>query len=77
MASRLSHELRTPIAVVKSSLDMLSHVDDSQQQAIFVERAQSGVNRLSTILNSMSEATRLEHAIAQEDLEPFNLVKVS
>ncbi|GFD90758.1 proteobacterial dedicated sortase system histidine kinase [Tenacibaculum sp. KUL152] len=76
MASRLSHELRTPIAVVKSSLDMLSHVDDSQQQAIFVERAQSGVNRLSTILNSMSEATRLEHAIAQEDLEPFNLVKV-
>ena len=76
MASRLSHELRTPIAVVKSSLDMLSHVNDGEQQAVFVERAQSGVNRLSTILNSMSEATRLEQAIAQEDLEPFNLVKV-
>ena len=76
MASRLSHELRTPIAVVKSSLDMLSHVNDGEQQAVFVERAQSGVNRLSTILNSMSEATRLEQAIAQEDLEPFNLVEV-
>lgn len=76
MASRLSHELRTPIAVVKSSLDMLSHVDEEQQQAMFVERAQSGVNRLSTILNSMSEATRLEQAIAQEDFEPFNIVEV-
>ena len=64
MASRLSHELRTPIAVVKSSLDMLSHDSNAQQQKVFVERAQSGVNRLSTILNSMSEATRLEHAIA-------------
>lgn len=76
MASRLSHELRTPIAVVKSSLDMLGHVDDKQQQEVFVTRAQSGVNRLSTILNSMSEATRLEQAIAQEDLVTFNLVKV-
>ncbi|WP_287498892.1 proteobacterial dedicated sortase system histidine kinase, partial [Alteromonas sp. AO-Serp] len=76
MASRLSHELRTPIAVVKSSLDMLTQVNDADQQAVFVERAQSGVNRLSTILNSMSEATRLEQAIQQEDLEPFDLVKV-
>ena len=76
MASRLSHELRTPIAVVKSSLDMLSHVSDTSQQAVFVERAQSGVNRLSTILNSMSEATRLEQAIAQEDMAQFNIVEV-
>ena len=76
MASRLSHELRTPIAVVKSSLDMLSHVNDTSQQAVFVERAQSGVNRLSTILNSMSEATRLEQAIAQEDMAQFNIVEV-
>ena len=70
MASRLSHELRTPIA------DMLSHVNDTSQQAVFVERAQSGVNRLSTILNSMSEATRLEQAIAQEDMAQFNIVEV-
>lgn len=76
MASRLSHELRTPIAVVKSSLDMLSHVNDTSQQGVFVERAQSGVNRLSTILNSMSEATRLEQAIAQEDMAQFNIVEV-
>ena len=76
MASRLSHELRTPIAVVKSSLDMLTHVSDADQQAVFVERAQSGVNRLSSILNSMSEATRLEQAIAQEDMASFNIVEV-
>ena len=55
---------------------MLTQVNDADQQAVFVERAQSGVNRLSTILNSMSEATRLEQAIEQEDLVTFNLVKV-
>ncbi|WP_218313154.1 proteobacterial dedicated sortase system histidine kinase [Alteromonas antoniana] len=76
MASRLSHELRTPIAVVKSSLDTLSHIDDREEQAVFISRAQSGISRLSTILNSMSEATRLEHAIAQEDIETFDVTKV-
>ncbi|CAD5249759.1 Proteobacterial dedicated sortase system histidine kinase [Alteromonas sp. 38] len=101
MASRLSHELRTPIAVVKSSLDALSQVSaqdstqaktqqpntsqedqanavvqSSTQQDVFVQRAQSGISRLSSILNAMSEATRLEQAIAQEDVTTFNLIDV-
>ncbi|GEA12865.1 proteobacterial dedicated sortase system histidine kinase [Alteromonas sp. KUL49] len=76
MASRLSHELRTPIAVVKSSLDTLSQVSTNEENNVFVERAQSGITRLSKILNSMSEATRLEQAIATEESIPFELNKV-
>jgi len=81
MASRLSHELRTPIAVVKSSLDALSQVSaqasaSQEEQDIFVQRAQSGISRLSSILNAMSEATHLEQAIAQEDVTTFNMIDV-
>ncbi|MBU3023914.1 proteobacterial dedicated sortase system histidine kinase [Aestuariibacter sp. A3R04] len=76
MASRLSHELRTPIAVVRSSLDTIGEIKDPAQQGLLIERAQSGIARLSTILNSMSEATRLEHAIAQEDPESFDAKQV-
>ncbi|MDC8829932.1 proteobacterial dedicated sortase system histidine kinase [Alteromonas gilva] len=76
MASRLSHELRTPIAVVRSSLDTLTQVQDASQQQVFLSRAQSGISRLSSILNSMSEATRLEQAISQEDRERFDAVSV-
>lgn len=76
MASRLSHELRTPIAVVRSSLDTLTQVQDPQQQQVFIERAQSGIGRLSSLLNSMSEATRLEQAISQEETEDFDVVTV-
>ncbi len=76
MASRLSHELRTPIAVVRSSLDTLNQVQDPDQQQVFLSRAQSGISRLSSILNSMSEATRLEQAISQEDTEQFDLTRV-
>lgn len=76
MASRLSHELRTPIAVVRSSLETLPEIQDPKQQEVFLSRAQSGVNRLSSILNSMSEATRLEQAISQEETERFDLLNV-
>lgn len=76
MASRLSHELRTPVAVVRSSLDTIGQIQDQTKQQEFIERAQTGISRLSTILNSMSEATRLEQAIAQEEREEFDLVKV-
>ena len=76
MASRLSHELRTPVAVVRTSLDMLESCQDTTQQAQFITRAQTGLSRLSKILNSMSEATRLEQAIAREEHECFAVVQV-
>jgi two-component system, OmpR family, sensor histidine kinase ChvG len=73
MAGRVSHEFRTPIAVVRSSLDNLrQHVlpDDAN---VYVSRAQEGIERLSIILNRMSEATKLEQTLQQAERERFDL----
>lgn len=76
VASRLSHELRTPVAVVKSSLENLELIKNknSQDANVFIGRAQDGLARLSHILQSMSEATRLEHLIERSDKQPIELV---
>lgn len=76
MASRLSHELRTPVAIVNSSLDNLMLDPDASDRHVYVERAKQGISRLSKILNSMSEATRLEEAIKRTDKEVFLLAEV-
>ncbi|MCL1126016.1 proteobacterial dedicated sortase system histidine kinase [Shewanella surugensis] len=76
MSSRLSHELRTPVAVVRSSLEHLSLQPLAPTANKYVIRAQEGVNRLSMILNNMSEATRLEESIAQAETEIFPLSDV-
>lgn len=76
MASRLSHELRTPVAVVNSSLDNLMLDPDASDRDVYVDRAKQGISRLSKILNSMSEATRLEEAIKRTDKEVFKLSEV-
>lgn len=80
MSSRLSHELRTPVAIVNSSLENLAmnakEQDDENGNAEYIERAQHGIKRLSKILTNMSEATRLENAIQRSDVEDFNVDEV-
>jgi dedicated sortase system histidine kinase len=76
LAGRLSHELRTPVAVVRSSLDNLKQVELPEGSRIYVQRAEEGLTRLSMIFTRMSEATRLEQSLASVERERFDLGKV-
>jgi len=76
MASRLSHELRTPIAVVRSSLDNLKLSLLPDDARVYMERAQQGLNRLTHILTRMTEATRLEQSVGDDERERFDLARV-
>jgi signal transduction histidine kinase len=76
LASRLSHELRTPIAVVRSSLDNLQGDAVSAGAHVYVERAQGGLDRLAQILTRMSEATRLEQSIGLAEFERLDLAEL-
>ncbi len=86
MSSRLAHELRTPIAVVRTSLENLTMAPLSTNPPIenqlsdkniaYIERAQIGLNRLNLILINMSEATRLEQMLKSTEKHAFNFVEV-
>lgn len=76
MASRLSHELRTPIAVVRSSLDNLKATPLPDESRVYMARAQEGLSRLTQILTRMAEAARLEQSLSDVDREEFDLVTV-
>jgi len=73
MASKLSHELRTPLAVVRSSLDNLELENLPESAKPYTQRANEGIARLSNILTSINEATRLEQALQSSQAETFNL----
>jgi signal transduction histidine kinase len=75
LSRRLAHELRTPVSVVRSSLEHLeARVSGDDHR--YVERAQNGVMRLTGILNSMSEAARLEQSLDKDDVTVFDLTTV-
>ena len=73
MAGRLSHELRTPIAVVRSSLENLKLAANAEEARRYIERAEQGLARLNTILQRMSEASRLEQGLRTAERERFDL----
>lgn len=79
---KLSHELKTPLAIVRSSIENLSINEQLfisehfEEVSTYLRRADEGTKRLSLIIQSMSEASRLEKSIANTEKEPFNLTEV-
>lgn len=76
MSSRLSHELRTPVTVVRSSLENLRMAGDEKESETYIQRAEEGIARLNLILTNMSEASRMEQILKTSDKEIFDLAKV-
>lgn len=72
MAGRLAHELRTPLAVVQSSLENLEGSSTNERE-VFLERARDGVKRLNQLVTRLSEAARLEQALQVAETEPVDL----
>jgi signal transduction histidine kinase len=73
LSRRLSHELNTPIAVVRSSLELLSKTASKEQSQVYMERAAGGIRRLDNLVKRMSEASALEASLTSEELEVIDL----
>jgi signal transduction histidine kinase len=76
LAGRLSHELRTPIAVVRSSLENLKLAPSPEEARTYIGRAEEGLARLTRILERMAEASRLEQSLRAAERERFDCVPV-
>jgi signal transduction histidine kinase len=76
LAGKLSHELKTPLAITRSSLDNLDGQALDAESRRFVQRAQEGVERQTTIVRAMSEASRLEAAIESAEWERVDLAEL-
>ena len=73
LAGRLSHELKTPIAISRSSLENLATHELDPQAQQYLERAQEGLDRQAAIVRAMSEAQRLEGSVRTADWEVIDL----
>ena len=73
MSGSLSHELRTPIAVVQSSLDQLQATQPGGSHGQYLIRAKDGIERLNLIVTRLSEATRLEQALQSTEKQEMDV----
>ena len=76
LGGKLTHELRTPLAIVSTSLDNLEHEVREPAAAPYLARLRDGAARLDSILVAMSAATRIEQAVNETQAEDFDLASV-
>ncbi|HUN72531.1 MAG TPA: ATP-binding protein [Steroidobacteraceae bacterium] len=76
LAGKLAHEIRTPLTIVRSSLENLESEEVSPAARQYLERARQGSERLNAILVAMGAATRVEEAIGNADRLRFDLTPV-
>ena len=71
LSRTLSHELRTPYSIVKSSLENMQL--NPEKSNLYLQRANQGLQSLGYILNSLSAARSLEQSIQDTDTETIDI----
>ncbi|MGI9264220.1 MAG: ATP-binding protein [Gammaproteobacteria bacterium] len=73
LSGKLTHELRTPMTVVGTSLENMAEDPSGTQSATYLQRARDGIERLRKMVNALGAATRMEESIASADHARFDL----
>jgi two-component system sensor histidine kinase ChvG len=81
LAGKLAHEIRTPLTIIRSSLENLESEASASggmgdNAKVYVARAREGSERLGAILTAMGAATRVEEAIAHSERQRFDLASL-
>jgi signal transduction histidine kinase len=76
LAGKLAHEIRTPLTIVRSSLENLEAEPEGVAARTYLERARQGSERLNAILLAMGAASRVEEAIGSAERVDFDLKAV-
>ena len=72
-ASDLSHELKNPLAAVRTATEMLAEVEDPADRRRFLEIVQREVARMERLLSGVREVTEIDAGIESERAVPVDL----
>jgi len=68
-----SHELKTPISVIKGILETLFEEEDQERKRKFLEKALNRVNQMQNLVEDLLTLTKLESGKEKLNLSEFNL----
>ena len=74
-AADVSHEIKNPLASLRSAVGSLRFVKKPEQQEKLLDVIEHDVRRLDRLVSDISNASRLDSELVKEEEEAFNLIK--
>ena len=74
-AADVSHEIKNPLASLRSAVGSLRFVKKEEQREKLLDVIEHDVRRLDRLVSDISNASRLDSELVKEEEEAFNLLK--
>ena len=75
-AADVSHEIKNPLASLRSALEGLERVDDPDLRKQLLDVAHDDVRRIDRLINDISDASRVDAELARAKFEPIDIGKM-
>ncbi|MEP3843838.1 MAG: sensor histidine kinase [Paracoccaceae bacterium] len=75
-AADVAHEIKNPLASLRSAVGTLRMVKKDEQRAKLLDVIEHDVRRLDRLVSDISNASRLDSELVKEEEEPFDLLKM-
>src|SRR3546814_12437635 len=72
-AADVTHELKNPLASLRSAVEALERVEDPGLRAQLLEVVRDDVHRLDRLITDIAEASRLDAELSRTTFEPVDL----
>lgn len=72
-ASDVSHELKNPLAAIRSATELLAEVEEPQQRQRFLTMIQNDIARLENLISGVREITQIDAQLERQETESLPL----
>lgn len=72
-AADVAHEIKNPLASLRSALDGADNVKDPELRAQLMDVAKADVQRMDRLISDISDASRVDSQLAKAKFEPIDL----
>ena len=69
-AADVAHEIKNPLASLRSALDGAERIDDPRLRAQLMDVAKADVQRMDRLISDISDASRVDSQLAKAKFEP-------